>query len=205
MTTYLVIVTVIISFIALNNDEIMGKLIFNPYQIQHRRQWYRFITSGFIHADWMHLIINMLVLFSFGKAVEYYYDDAFGLRSTYYFLLLYFGGLLISVTSSFAKHKNNPGYNALGASGAVSAVTFAAIMFNPMSKIYIWGIIGLPGIVLGVVYIGYSWYMGKKGGGDVNHDAHLWGAVYGALFTVLLKPTILIHFFEQITNFNSAI
>lgn len=204
MTTILVVITVIISFLALNNDQLMGKLIFNPYQIKHRGQWYRFITSGFIHADWWHLIINMLVLFSFGKAVEFYYDAAFGEKGRFYFILLYFGALLISVTSSYAGNKNNPGYNALGASGAVSAVTFAAIMFNPMAKIYIWGIIGFPGIILGIIYIGYSYYMGRRGGDQINHDAHLWGAVYGALFTVLLKPAILGHFFEQILNFNMS-
>ena len=205
MTILIVVVTVLISFLALNNDQVMRKLIFNPYQIQHRKEWYRVFTSGFIHADWMHLIINMLVLYSFGKAVEYYYNEVFEAKGTYYFLLLYFGALLVSVTPSYAKHKNNPGYNALGASGAVSAITFAAIVFNPMAKIYIWGIIGLPGIILGIIYIVYSWYMGKKGGDHVNHDAHLWGAVFGALFTILLKPALLMHFFEQIINFNSTI
>lgn len=205
MTNYLVASTSIISIIALNNDQVMRKMIFNPYQIQHRNEWYRFISSGLIHADWIHLIVNMFVLFSFGKAVEYYYEAVFAEKSTYYYLLMYFGGMLIAVTPSFNKHKNDPGYNALGASGAVSAVIFAAILFDPMSKIYIWGIIGLPGIVLGPVYLAYSWYMGKKGGDSVNHDAHFWGAVFGVLFTIALKPSLLIHFFNQLTNFNSSL
>lgn len=203
MTIMLVFVTVIISIIALNNEQLMGKLIFNPYLVQHRKQWHRFITSGFIHADWMHLLINMFVLYSFGKVVELYYQAVFDDKGNYYFLLLYFGGILFSVTPTYGRHKNDPGYNALGASGAVSAIVFAAILFDPMSKIYLWGIIGFPGIVLGIVYLAYSWYMGKKGGDNINHDAHFWGAVFGVLFTVLLKPTLAMHFISRLTGFGS--
>lgn len=205
MTIFIIVATVITSLIAFRNELFMQHLIFNPYTIQHRNQWYRFITSGLIHADWIHLIINMLVFYSFGKAVEFYYAAIFPGKSDYYFSLLYFGGMLISVAPSYAKHKNDPGYNALGASGAVSAVTFAAILFDPMSKIYIWGIIGLPGIVLGPAYLAYSWYMGKKGGDNINHDAHFWGAVFGVLFTIALKPNLFLHFIDQLTNFNSAL
>jgi membrane associated rhomboid family serine protease len=204
MTLFLVVITAAISILALSNHVLMRNMIFNPYQIQHQNQWYRFITSGLIHADWMHLFINMFVLYSFGRAVEYYYEIVFPVNSKYYFMLLYFGGMLISVAPSYAKHKNDPGYNALGASGAVSAVTFAAIVFDPLNKIYLWGFIGLPGILLGVAYLGYSWYMGKKGGDNVNHDAHFWGAVFGALFTFGLKPSLVLHFFNALINFNGT-
>ena len=202
MTILIVVITSIISIAALSNEQMMRNMIFNPYLIQHRNQWYRFISSGLIHADWMHLIINMLVFFSFGKAVEYYYEAIFAGKSTYYFLLLYFGGMLIAVTPSYAKHRHDPGYNALGASGAVSAITFAAILLNPMSQIYIWGVIGLPGIVLGPLYLAYSWYMSRKGGDHINHDAHFWGAVFGVLFTIALKPTLFLHFLNQLAGSN---
>jgi membrane associated rhomboid family serine protease len=200
MTTYILAVTIILSITALNNEQVMRKMIFNPYLIQHKKEWFRFITSGFIHADWMHLIINMLVLYSFGGVVERYYNEVFDLKGEYYYGLLYFGGMLIAVAPSYAKHKNDPGYNALGASGAVSAVIFTAILFNPLQKIYLYGVVGLPGIVLGPGYLAYSYYMSKKGGDHINHDAHFWGAVFGVLFTILLKPSIALYFINEITG-----
>jgi len=179
----------------------MQRLIFNPYMVTEHRQWYRFITSGFIHADWIHLLVNMLVLWSFGNVVEKYYAAIFEEKAVFYFILLYLGGLVISITPSYKRHKHNAGYNALGASGAVAAVLFAAILFRPLDKIYLYGVIGLPGILLGVAYLGYSFYMDKKGGDHINHDAHFWGAVFGVLFTIMLKPSVFLHFLDQLTSF----
>lgn len=201
MTQIIVVLTAIISIIAIYNHDIMYRLIFNPYMISERGQWYRFITSGFIHADWMHLIINMFVLWSFGKVVESYYNEIFAEKGTWYFILLYLGGIVISITPSYKRHKHNAGYNGLGASGAVSAVLFAAILFQPLQNIYLYGFIKLPAIVVGVVYLVYSFYMGRKGGDNVNHDAHFWGAVYGVIFTIALKPTIFMYFIDQFTNY----
>lgn len=180
----------------------LSRMIFNPYQVMHRREWYRFITSGFIHADWVHLLINMLVLFSFGQAVESYYANAFPENHTLYFILLYAGGLVFSITPTYAKHKNNPGYNALGASGAVSAVLFVSILFNPLSPVYIYGIIKLPGVIVGIAYVWFEYYAGKKGNDNINHSAHLWGAAFGIAFTLMLKPVLLIYFFERLTDFS---
>ena len=204
MTILIVVVTALVSILAFSNEQVMGKLIFNPYVIRHKNEWFRFITSGFIHADWMHLIINMLVLYSFGGVVEYYYDEVFAEKGTYYFILLYFGAMLIAVAPSYAKHKNDPAYTALGASGAVSAIVFTAILFNPMSKICLWGILCLPGILLGPAYLAYSYYMSKKGGDHINHDAHFWGAVFGILFSIALKPALFLHFIDQVMHFNQA-
>ena len=179
----------------------MRKLIFNPYMISARKEWWRFFTSGFIHADWLHLGINMLVLWSFGNVVEKYYQSVFEAQGTFYYLLLYFGALLIAITPSYKKNLHNAGYNALGASGAVAAVLFAAILFRPLDKIYLYDLIGIPGILLGVAYLVYSYYMNKKGGDFINHDAHMWGAIFGVVFTLALKPSILLHFIDQLTNF----
>jgi membrane associated rhomboid family serine protease len=201
ITEILTGLTCLVSIVAFYNRDIMYRLIFNPYMISERGQWYRFFTSGFIHADWIHLIVNMIVLWSFGRVVEMYYSLYFEDKGTYYFVLLYLGGLLISITPSYKKHKHNAGYNALGASGAVSAVLFAAILFQPMQKVYLYGIIGLPGIFLGIAYLMYSYYMDKKGGDFVNHDAHFWGAVFGVLFTIMMKPSIGLHFLDQLTSF----
>lgn len=201
MTLYIIIATAVISLIGFTQPGILSKLMFNPYSIAHRNEWYRFITSGFIHADWMHLLINMFVLYSFGQAVEFYYHTTFPEHGSYYFILLYAGALIISVAPTYAKHKNNAYYNALGASGAVSAVLFAAIIFNPLSPIYIYGLIKLPGIIVGAAYLFYEYSMGKKQDGNINHDAHLWGAIFGMLFTISLKPSLIIDFFSKLTDF----
>ena len=201
MTNLIVLITVVLSVTALYSPEVMRRLIFNPYMISEHRQWYRFITAGFIHADWMHLLVNMLVLWSFGNVVERYYAALFEEKALFYYILLYVGGLVISITPSYKRHMHNAGYNALGASGAVAAVMFTAILFRPLDKIYLYGIIGLPGIFLGVAYLGYSYYMDKKGGDHINHDAHFWGAVFGVLFTLMLKPSVFLNFLDQLTSF----
>lgn len=180
-------------------------MIFNPYVIHTNGQWYRFISSGFIHADWMHLLVNMYVLYFFGNSVEDFYHQVFGDKATQYFLLLYFGGMMMSVLPTFGKHKNDPGYNALGASGAVSSVVFAFILFAPLEKLYFFGVLPIPGILFGIVYLFYCYYAGKKGGDFINHDAHFWGALYGFFLTIILKPALIVSFFDQLTFFRDAI
>jgi membrane associated rhomboid family serine protease len=204
ITTIIVVATAIVSFIAFRDHALRDKLIFNPYLIEHRKQWYRFFSSGFIHADLIHLIINMFVLYSFGKYVEDFYADYFESRAVFNFLLLYFGGMALSVLPTFTKHKNDPGYNALGASGAVSAVVFAFIVFRPLAPFYIYGLIRLPGIVFGALYLLYSYYSSKRKGDYINHDAHFWGAVCGFLFTILLKPQLFVAFLNQMPFLHDA-
>ena len=204
MTIIIVILTSIISYLAFNNRELMQKLQFNSYQIWHKKEYYRLISHGFVHADWTHLIINMFVLFSFGMAVEGVLDQLqvngwiqFPILD---YLLLYLTGIVISSLLSLYKHRDNMYYNAVGASGAVSAVVFLSIFFDPWSKIYFYGIIGIPGIILGIIYLGYSYYMGKKGKDLINHDAHIIGAVYGLVFPLLLDVELLDIFIYGLTN-----
>lgn len=205
ISTILVIVTIGISLLAFSKDEYMGKLIFNPYMIDKHKQWYRFISSGFIHADVIHLAVNMFVLFSFGGIIEQYFNAYFEDRASYYYILLYFGGMITAVIPTFNKNKNNMYYNGLGASGAVSAVIFAFILLEPMQRICLYGILCLPSIIFGVAYLIYCYYMGKKGKDNVNHDAHLWGALFGFFFTVLLKPDLLVSFFQKLIYFRNVI
>jgi membrane associated rhomboid family serine protease len=201
MTIYIIIITVIISVLAFQNEEIRDKVMFKPYMISTRNEWFRFVSSGFIHADWIHLFINMFVLYSFGNAVESYYGYVFPDHNSYYFILLYLGAIVISDLPTYKKHTHDPSYNGLGASGGVSAVLFASIIFNPWQKIYLYGIIGIPGIVAGVAYLAYSYYMDKKGGTNVNHGAHFWGAVYGFIFTIALKPSLGLFFIQKLIDF----
>ncbi|HNU33740.1 MAG TPA: rhomboid family intramembrane serine protease [Bacteroidia bacterium] len=200
MTLYIVIFTALISISAFSNQNVMGKMLFNPYMVAKKNEWYRFISNGFIHADWLHLIINMFVLYSFGTQVEHTYSAVFGSMGTFYFIMLYVGGLIIAVAPTYKKNKENPYYNSLGASGAVSGIVFAYILFYPWQKIYLYALIGIPAVLAGIAYLAYSQYMNKKGGDNVNHDAHFWGAVYGFLFTMVLKPSLFSYFFQQLLN-----
>lgn len=192
--------TILASLLAFNNDDLQRKFILNPYLVHHRQQWWRMISSGMIHADFLHLFVNMFALYGFGMAVESYYRAIFYDMGTLYFLVLYFGGIIIANAPTLAKHKENPHYNSLGASGAVSAIIFAAIIFQPWSKIYFFGIIGIPGILIGPLYLFFEYRMSQQGGTGINHDAHFWGAIFGVVFTLLLKPSLGLYFMDQLMN-----
>jgi membrane associated rhomboid family serine protease len=197
MTLYLIIATSLVSLICFYNQKINHKLILNPYQVKHQNEWYRMLTSGFMHADFMHLFVNMFVLYSFGRVVEFYYSSVFGIAGQWVYLMLYISAIIAANASTQFKYQNSSYYNSLGASGAVSAVLFTSILFAPFNKVYIYGIIGIPGIVMGLLYLGYSYYMAKKQTDNTNHEAHFYGAVYGILFTVVLKPEIVKFFLSQ--------
>lgn len=199
LTIIIVAITCLISYRAFTDRALFHKLLFNANLIIRRKEWYRFISHGFVHANWEHLIINMFVFFSFGQAVEQYFEMYFG-SSFALFLALYFGAIIVSSIYSFFKHKNNIYYNAVGASGAVSAVTFAFVLFDPMSKILLFFIIPIPGIIFAVLYLGYSYYMSKKNIDNIGHDAHFYGAVFGFIFPLILKPQLFQAFIAQIFN-----
>jgi membrane associated rhomboid family serine protease len=186
-----IILTVLISIYAFYNAAIFNQLKFNAFAIRHHGQGWRFFSYGLIHADWVHLFINMFVLYSFGKAVI----DAYH----YFYLLLYAGGIGFSVLFDYGKHKDDPNYNAVGASGAVSAVLFASILLYPTGSVYLFPIpFPLPSVVFGAIYLVYSAVMARKASDNIGHNAHFWGAVYGIAFTIALKPILAISFWNQI-------
>lgn len=201
ITWFIIGVTVLVSYVAFQNAGLMAKLQFNAAQIVQRKEYYRLVTHAFIHANWGHLIINMLVLYFFGPAIENYLGYYFGNRSTAYFLMLYFGGILASNIWSLIKHKNNYYYNAVGASGAVSAVLFAFIFFDPLEKLYLFAILPIPGILFAAGYLIYSYQMSKRKNDNVAHDAHFLGALFGFIFPVLLKPNLLDQFIDKLFSF----
>ena len=187
ITLIIIIVTVAVSLIAMSNRVLFANLLFYPWEIKRENQWYRFITHGFIHADFMHLFVNMWVLYIFGEVVEKSLKLIYGSEGTLYFMLLYFGGLIFSSMYSYGRHLNNPQYSALGASGAVSGITFAYILMYPMSGLMIFPIpIQLPAFVFGILYLIYSWYMSRRGKDNVGHDAHFFGALFGVVFMIIL-------------------
>ncbi|MBN2347953.1 MAG: rhomboid family intramembrane serine protease [Bacteroidales bacterium] len=202
MTFILIAFTAIISIVSFSNSELFSKLQFNPYQVYHKKEFYRLITHGFVHADWMHLIVNMFVLFFFGRSAEYYLKSlqAGGIIKFYplIFVLFYLVSIVISSMVSLYKHKDNIWYNSVGASGAVSAVMFFSIFFNPWEKLYLYAMLPIPGIIFGIAYLVYSQYMSKRGGDNVNHDAHFVGAVFGFLFPLILDVKLINHFISSL-------
>jgi len=181
-TLLIIILTALVSIPAFSNRIMKEKLLFRPYAISERAELYRFLTHGFLHANWEHLIINMYVLYIFGMFLENRFQAIFPNNlGTLAFLLLYLSAIVLSSIPSYFKHKNDPTYGALGASGATSALIFSFILFNPWE----WFIFPpLPAILFGIVFLWYSNYMGKRGMDNIGHDAHFWGAVYGLIFTL---------------------
>ncbi|MCJ8163757.1 rhomboid family intramembrane serine protease [Pontibacter sp. E15-1] len=201
VTLILIIITVGISFYAWQNESLMHKWIFQPYAVQRENSWYRFLTSGFLHSDMTHLFFNMFTFFFFGQAVEQTFKVIFGAEiGILLYLLIYLGGIVVSDIPTFFKHRNDPPYRALGASGGVAAIVFSSIFFYPTNDICLYGLLCIPGFILGVLYLMYSYFSGKKMGDNINHDAHLYGAVYGFLLSLVLVPQALSAFFEQISN-----
>ena len=184
ITMTLIVLNVIFSLIGFNNPEFIGKTLMWPYRMKRQNEWYRFISSGFIHADYMHLIFNMFTFYFSGKVIEQLFK-AYGLGGNLSYLILYFVGMVVADIPSYLKNKDNYNYTALGASGAVSAVIFACIIFQPWGIITVY-IIPMPFLVFAVLYIVYCVYMSKRNIGHVNHDAHLWGSLFGLIFTIVL-------------------
>lgn len=201
--TYIIIgLTVIVSMYAFNQRSVMASLIMNPYIIAEKQQYYRFVTSGFIHNDHMHLIFNMFSFYFFGTAVERVFDMIFGSAGSIYFIALYVLAIVVSDLPTYFKHRSNPRYNSLGASGGVAAVIFAYIIFQPLQDICIYFALCLPGFILGILYVIFSWYQGRKSNDNINHDAHLYGALFGLIFCIVMYPRSISYFFDQISNWD---
>jgi len=203
VTLALIVVNVIISLIAMNNQDVMSKTIMWPYGVKRHNQFYRFITSGFIHADYIHLFFNMFTLLFFGQVVEIYFS-LYGLGGNIAYIVLYFLALIASDLPTYFKQKDNYNYHCLGASGAVSAIVFAAVVFDPWGSIYLYGALKISALVYAVLYIVYCVTMSKRGGDNINHDAHLWGSLFGFGFTIALiaamQPVLFESILEQLKN-----
>lgn len=186
--TLLLLSTGAISWWCLQDQSRKERLMLKPYAVKHNNEWYRILTHGFIHADTTHLFFNLFVLWQFGGAVENRLaagqaEQGIALPGNYTFLMLYFGGLLIASIPAMYKHNDNPGYASLGASGAVSAVLMAYILCFPTAKLLLFFIVPMPAFLAGALFFAYESYMNRAGGTRIAHDAHLWGAAYGVVFT----------------------
>ena len=194
ITLMLVIIISLTSFLAFSNKDVMKQFQFNAFLVYHKKQYYRMLTHALVHANWEHLLVNMIVLWSFGAVVEHYFQIFFGGYSTYYYLAMFVGSVVFSSLWSLIKQRNNVYYNAVGASGAVSAVLFAAIFFNPWEPIYFFGVLPMPGIIFGLLYLYYSFYMSRKKMDNIGHDAHFLGAVIGFCTPMIIRPSLFMDF-----------
>lgn len=203
-TIFLIIVTVIISIKAFNNQEIFDRLKFNPYMVSSKKEYSRLFTHALLHAGWLHLGINMYVLWGFGQTAETIFTrpDFFGDLARFgkfFYVLMYVLAVPVAALPALIKRRNDVSYNSVGASGAVSAVVFALILFAPTTNLRIILIpIDIPAFVLGGAYLVYSYIMSRREGDRVAHDAHFAGAIFGFLFPVILRPELILHFFFSI-------
>lgn len=186
LTVLIIAITVLVSWLAFNNAKLLERLILWPPAIARRHQYDRLVTHGFIHADFQHLLFNMITLYFFGRAVEQWFVPYIGKVG---FVLFYLSAIVVAILPTYLKHRNDANYRSLGASGAVSAVLFTFILVQPWSLIIVF-VLPVPAIVYGVLYVGYSIWMDRQGRDNVNHSAHLWGAGYGILFTLMMEPRV---------------
>ena len=200
VTLVIIAVTCLVSILCFYGKLDVRRLWFTAYGVWHRKEWYRMISYGFVHGGWGHLFFNMLTLYFFGGVVEKYFTAAFGAGAgVALYVVLYLSAIVMSTFGDLLKFKNVPSYCAVGASGAVSAVLFASILFEPKMGIYIYLIpIPVPGYLFAPLYLLYCWYMNKRSQDNIGHSAHFWGALYGLLFPLVFRPDIFIHFLNQL-------
>ena len=196
MITFAIIaVTVLVSWQAFERPRLLQRLVLWPPAIDRQHQYDRLLTHGFLHADWSHLLFNMLTLYFFGRLIEQFMTD---MRGPLVFPLFYLSAIVIAILPTYLRHRHDPHYTSLGASGAVSAVLFAFILLKPWSLIFI--PVPVPAVLYAVGYVGYSFWKDRQGGGNINHNAHLSGAIYGVLFMLAMDQRIGPYFLQQLTH-----
>jgi len=200
VSSFIFLATLISSFIAFQRPELSRKWMLNPYSFVHEKKYFQVISSGFIHADWMHLIFNMLSFYFFaldingGVPLEYMMTSAVGQVGHLYFGLIYFASMALGDLSTIIKQKDNPKYYSLGASGAITGVVFSFILFAPDSRLSFFFMPNMPAPLFAVLFVVFSIIGGKSRRTNINHDAHLWGGLVGFIMTIILFPGILQNF-----------
>jgi membrane associated rhomboid family serine protease len=197
VTFLLVAITCLVSWQAWERARLFERLILSPPAIHRRREYDRLLTHGFIHANGMHLVVNMVTLYSFGGVMERFFAERIGMVG---YLAFYLSAIVFAILPTYLRHRHDGHYRSLGASGAVSAVLFSSVLLAPWSGILLFFVVPLPAIVFAVLYVGYSIWMDKKGSDNINHSAHLWGAVYGMVFALVIEPRLGAHFLEQLAS-----
>ena len=201
ITIIIIILTVIVSLQGFNNPAFIEQTKHWPYREAKAGEYWRLISSGFVHANWIHLGINMFVLWQFGEYVELLYQTIFGsLFGGILYVVMYLSCIAFADLPTFFKHRENYHYGGIGASGAVSGIVFIFVLVNPWNMLYIWGILPIPAIVGGIAYLWYSNYASRNSQSNIDHDAHFYGAIYGVLFTLIAQPSLFNVFLQQIAD-----
>ena len=189
-----------VSYFSFSNRALFAKLLFSPYKIDQSKEWYRFLTSAWVHADFNHLFLNLFVLWGFGGFVEGVFVAWYGPIGSAYYLSLFVGSTLIAHLPGYLKNTDNYAYSAVGASGGVSGVLFASIMIQPLENLCLYFVLCLPSVIFGVLYLGYSQYMNRTGNDNIGHEAHIWGALGGVILIIAFRPSVVSNFIYQVTE-----
>lgn len=200
----IIAITTIVSMQGFYNPMVKEQLLFRPYTIQNRGDWFRFISSGMIHADWLHLIFNMYTFYSFGPFVELYFGDIFDEWGRLVFVFYYVSAIAAAQLPVYFKQKDNPLYGALGASGAVSAVILTTIFLVPTVPISLFFLPTIPGFLFAIIYMAVSSYLGRRSDDNIAHDVHFYGAVYGFVFLIPFRPDLAKSFAMQVVDYMSS-
>ena len=199
ITTIIVILTALVSIQGFSNRQIIERFKHWPYAEHREGEWYRLLSSGFVHGGWLHLLINMFVFWQFGLFVEAQYQNEFGeVLGPSLYVILYLSTIAVADLPTYFKHKNDYNYAAIGASGAVSGIVFIYILIYPWRMLWLWGLVPIPSIVAGILYLVYSQYASRQSNTNIDHDAHFYGALYGMLFTILLEPRLFTEFINKL-------
>jgi membrane associated rhomboid family serine protease len=202
ITLVIIIVTALISVQAFSRPGIIERLKHHPYSEVRHGEWYRLLTSGFVHGGWVHLLINMFVLYSFGRIIEMEFLGLWGpTLGRIMYLVMYLLAIVAGDLPSLVRHKDNPAYASIGASGAVSAVVFIFILLYPWEMLYLYGILPIPALLGGIAYLIYSSWASRNRNDRVDHMAHFYGAVFGIIFMIAFKPSLLQHFINSVMDF----
>jgi len=196
LTWILIGVTVLVSWMAFERPRLMDRLTLWPPAIARKHEYDRLVTYGFVHADWTHLLFNMMTLYFFGPLSERFYAATMGPLA---YPLFYLSAMVAAILPTYLRHRNDATYRSLGASGAVSAVLFTFVLLNPWATIYVF-VLPCPAIIFGVLYLGYSAWADRQGHGNINHAAHLWGAVYGMAFAIVAEPRLPAAFLDRLMS-----
>lgn len=193
MALIILLLTIVVSLYTLyGNRSLLYRWMFSPYRVRTENAYHTFITSGLIHVDLTHLAFNMITFFFFAFKLE-------SIVGAVNFLIIYFGSMIISDLGSFFKHKHNPEFRSLGASGAVSGIVFSSILYFPTSKMMIMPIpIPIPAYLFGILYLAWCYWAERYSRDNINHSAHMLGAIAGALITIILNPDVINFFLQQL-------
>jgi membrane associated rhomboid family serine protease len=190
----ILVITLLVSIVGLSSPKMIERAVLRPYLVARGTGSLGLISSGFVHADITHLVFNLITFYSFAFPLE-------RVIGTVRFVLLYFSGLLISSLGTCYKHRDDPAYASLGASGAILAVLFASIVYFPRQRLFILPFpIPIPAPLFAVLYLGYSYYSSRMTKGRINHDAHIFGALAGLAFVLLTDPATVLDVVRSLTS-----